>query len=51
MAVSHVYCEVKRQVETHELKNIEMQVRSEIANAVREHSTQPVEKKAELHTA
>jgi hypothetical protein len=51
MAVSHVYCEVKRQVETHELKNIEMKVRSEIASSVREHSTPPVEKKAELHTA
>ncbi len=35
LAVSHVYCEVKRQVETHELHNIESQVRREIETSIR----------------
>lgn len=35
LAVSHVYCEVKRQVETHELHDIESQVRHEIETSVR----------------
>jgi hypothetical protein len=35
LAVSHVYCEIKRQVETHELHDIESQVRHEIETSVR----------------
>jgi Pyruvate/2-oxoacid:ferredoxin oxidoreductase gamma subunit len=35
LAVSHVYCEVKRQVETHELHDIESQVRREIETSIR----------------
>jgi hypothetical protein len=35
LAVSHVYCEVKRQVETHELHDIESQVRHEIETSLR----------------
>ncbi|HEX2955312.1 MAG TPA: hypothetical protein VHO70_00685 [Chitinispirillaceae bacterium] len=35
LAVSHVYCELKRQVETHELQEIESQVRHEIETSIR----------------
>jgi hypothetical protein len=35
LAISHVYCEVKRQVETHELHDIELQVRHEIETSIR----------------
>jgi hypothetical protein len=35
LAVSHVYCEIKRQVETHEMEDITKKVREEIKESIR----------------
>lgn len=40
LAVSHIYCEIKRQVETHELEDITKKVRGEIEESIRNRSIQ-----------
>lgn len=40
LAVSHIYCEIKRQVETHELEDITKKVRGEIEESIRNGSSQ-----------
>jgi hypothetical protein len=50
LAVSHVYCEVKRQVETHEIDAITKKVRGEIEASIRNSSTRNEDRIPELHS-